>query len=323
MRVKIHSALRTIAFILLFAALFRCVSWVLRDKQYAFACAPLYKENLEQVDLFLMGSSHMLNGVSPAILWREQGITSLNLAQNGQVLPVTYYAVQEAFRYQKPKLLVLDIYKVVQDSLTDSSASLHFTLDNMAFGLPKLRAIFDLLPPEERAEYLFPIILYHTRWKELDKQDFSPIDTSEKGAQTLFTAAKPYEGWEIIPEDETFPPAQVEIDYLQKIVDLCRAEQVDLLFVALPFTTPEDDDLHRQAAVNSMNAYAQEWGIPFVNMMYRTEEMGLDFSTDMADTYHLNQQGMEKASVWLGQYLAGQYALTDHRGDPAYQAWDT
>ena len=86
---------------------------------------------------------------------------------------------------------MLDIYKVVQDTLIDSSASLHFTLDNMAFGLPKLRAVFDLLPRGERAEYLFPIILYHTRWKELDKQDFSPVDTSEKGAQTLFTTAEP------------------------------------------------------------------------------------------------------------------------------------
>lgn len=309
MRAKMYNALRAAAFVLLFLLLFQRASGILRDKSYTFATAPLYERGLGDVDVLFMGSSHMLNGVSPLLLEEEQGITSLNLGQNGQVLPVTYYALQEAFRYQRPRLVVLDIYKVVQDSLIDSHVSLHFTLDNMSFGLPKLRAVFDLLPAGERAAYLFDIIAYHTRWKELGEKDFAPADTAGRGAQALYSTQAPYPGWEVIPETETAPPAQVEIEYLEKIVELCRKEKVELLFIALPFTTPEDDPLHRQAAVNSMNAYAQEWDVPFVNMMYRVGEMGLDFHTDMADVYHLNWRGMEKATLWLGEYLAAHYGL--------------
>lgn len=322
MRVKITRVLRTAAFLLVFAVLFQGASWVLRDKQSVFSSTPLHGESITRTDVFFMGSSHMVNGISPAIVWREEGISSVNMAYYGQVLPVTYYVVKDAFRYHKPKLLVLDVYKVVQDSLIDSAATLHYSLDNMTLGLPKLQAIFDLLPPGERGEYLFDIIRYHPRWQELTEKDFAPPDSTGKGSQLWRGTYVPYDGWEIIPQSETAPPAQVEIDYLEKIVELCRQEDVELLLVSLPFTTPQNDQLQRQAILNSMDAYAEEWGVAFVNMMYRVDEMGLDFQTDLADTYHLNPQGMEKASAWLGAYIVENYGLPDHRGDEGYGSWD-
>lgn len=319
---QIRGAARAIIFLLLFLFLFQTIAGILRNKNSASASAAFYGEPKDSLDVLFMGSSHMLNAVSPMQLWEEHGIASNNLAQNGQVLPVSYYALQEALRWQKPKLVVLDIYKVVQDSLIDSKVNLHFTLDNMRFGLPKLRAVFDLLPSEDRVEYLLDLILYHTRWKELTKEDFQQLDTTERGAQALFTTSPPYEGWNVVPENETAVPAEVEIHYLEKIVELCRREGVELLLVAVPFSTPESDDLNRQATVNAMTAYAQAWGVPFVNLMHRTEEMGFDFSTDMADVYHVNWRGMEKVTAWFGTYLTGKYDLPDHRGETKYKNWD-
>lgn len=318
----LRGAVRAAIFFLLFVFLFQAAAGILRGKNYASASAAFYEEPEGTIDVLLMGSSHMLNAVSPLQLWEERGIVSNNLAQNGQVLPVTCYALQEALRYQKPDLVVLDVYKVVQDTLIDSKASLHYTLDNMSFGLPKLRAVFDLLEPEDRAEYLLDIILYHTRWKELTEEDFQKPDTTEKGAQALFTTAAPYEGWSVLPESETAPPAQVEIEYLERIVELCRREGVELLLVAVPFTTPEDDDLKRQAAVNAMADIARDWDVSFVNLMHRTEEMGFDFSADMADMYHVNWRGMGKVTAWLGSYLKENYSLPDRRGEAAYSRWD-
>ena len=105
-------------------------------------------------------------------------------------------------------------------------------------------------------------------------------------------------------------------------MELCRQEGIELLLTAAPFTTPEDDDLNRQAAVNAVTGYAETWGVPFVNLMHRTEEMDFDFSTDMADTYHVNWRGMEKVTAWLGDYLEGHYSLPDHRGEASYSRWD-
>lgn len=315
--------LEAVCFLLVFLFLFQGVSRVLRGRPAVGSNAFFYEEPRQSLDVLFLGSSHMLNAVSPMQLWEEYGIPSGNLGVNGQVLPVTYYTLREALRYQKPRVAVVDIYKVVQDSLIDSPGSLHAALDGMPlWSLPKFQAAFDLLQRGERAEYLLDIIVYHDRWKLVTKEDFLPADTREKGAQTLFTVEQPYQGWEVLPETETAPPVHVEIDYLERIIALCQKEDISLLLVAVPYTTPEKDDLNRQAVVNGMAEYAAEKGIPYLNLMHETGEMDFDFSADMADMYHVNWKGMEKVTAFLGEYLVQNYDLTDRREEPAYASWN-
>lgn len=319
---RLPEILRTVIFLLVLALVLYAAAGVLRTKQYASFSAALYQEPENSLDVLLMGSSHMLTGVSPLLLWENYGIVSNNLAQNGQVIPVTYYHLREALRTQKPRLVVLDIYKAMQDSLIDTKASLHYTLDNMRFGLPKIQAALDLAPEEDRGEYLLDLIAYHDRWKELATEDFQPLDLSQKGGETLFYTT-PLPDFHPLPETETAELAPSAITYLEKIVELCREEGIKLLMVALPFATPEDDDMNRQQCVNGMAAYARQWDVPYVNMLHLTDEFGFDYGTDLADLYHANRQGMEKITGWLGAYLTEHYALPDHRGEDAYADWDS
>lgn len=315
--------LEAVCFLLVFLLLFQGVSRVLRGRPTVISNASFYKEPRQSLDVLFMGSSHMLNAVSPMQLWEEYGIPSSNLAVNGQVLPVTYYALQEALRYQSPKVVVVDIYKVIQDSLIDSPGSLHATLDGMPlWSLPKIKAAFDLRPEGERAEYLLDIIVYHDRWKEVTGEDFLPANTLERGAQALFAVVQPYEGWEVLPEEKTAPPAQIQIDYLDQIISLCQEKGIPLLLTAVPFTTPEKDDMDRQAVINGMADYAAQKGVPYLNLMHKQEEMGFDFFMDMSDMNHVNWMGMGKVTAFLGEYLVRHYDLTDRREDPAYDRWN-
>lgn len=303
-------AVRTALFLLLFAVLFCLAGSVLEDKIYRNEMAALYAEPRNSVDVLILGSSHPLNAVDAVQLREDYGIRANNFAQTGQVLPQTYYALCEALRFQKPKLVVLDVYKAVQDSLIDSAATMHHTADYMRPGLPKLRMIFDLLPPGERAEYLFNIIAYHTRWKQLTAEDFAPPDVSAGGTQALDGVYQPWEGWAVLDASVTAPAAAVELEYLDRIVARCEKEGIELLLLCVPFTTPEQDELNRQAVVNGMADYAAERGLPYINLMHRTEELGFDFYTDMADVYHVNRQGMKKVTAWLGAYLSAHYGLS-------------
>lgn len=303
-------ALRSLAFVLLFAALFYAVSAVLEDKIYRNEMAALYAEPKGAVDVLILGSSHPLNALDAVQLREEFGVRAVNFAQTGQVLPQTYYALLEALRFQKPKLVVLDVYKAVQDSRIDSPATMHHTADYMRPGLPRLRMIFDLLPPGERAEYLLDLIAYHTRWKQLTAADFAPPDVSAGGTQALDGVYTPWEGWQVLDESVTAPAAAVELEYLDRIAALCEREEIALLLLCVPFTTPERDELNRQAVVNGMADYAAERGLPYVNLMHRTAELGFDFSADMADVYHVNRQGMAKVTAWLGVYILSHYDLS-------------
>ena len=44
-------------------------------------------DNADKVDVIFLGSSHMLNAVSPAQLYEETGITSYNFAKPGGIIP--------------------------------------------------------------------------------------------------------------------------------------------------------------------------------------------------------------------------------------------
>ena len=112
---RLCGILRTAAFLLIFSFLFNSAAGILRSKNYASASAAFYEEPEGTVDVLLMGSSHMLNAVSPVQLWAEYGIASNNLAQNGQVLPVSYFHILVELRFQRPKLFVLDIFIGILD----------------------------------------------------------------------------------------------------------------------------------------------------------------------------------------------------------------
>jgi len=320
MRKKWKGALGVIAFALIFALLFSGASYVLRDKRYAANASVVYALPKNSADVLFAGSSHMLNGVYPMEVWKQTGVASCNIAQNGQIIPETYYALMEAFRYQSPKVVVLDVYKMVESAKMGLTVSFHFTVDSMRLGLPKLRAIFDLVPAAERAEYLVDLITYHTRWKELTASDFAPLDTTLKGSEMLFTTQS-NAGYTPCPEDETAPLNDVALDYLQRIDALCRKHGAALLLVALPFADTEQDGLQRQQTVNAVEAWAERQGIPFLNYIYRMDETGIDLASDYSDNYHLNWRGAVKISDCLAAYLQAHYGLPDRRGEAAYASW--
>jgi hypothetical protein len=317
---KWKSALGVLAFLLIFALLFSGASYVLRDKRYAANASVVYAIPRNTADVLFAGSSHMLNGVYPMEVWDKSGIASCNIAQNGQIIPETYYALMEAFRYQSPKVVVLDVYKMVESAKMGLTVSFHFTVDSMRPGIPKLRAIFDLVPPDERAEYLVDLIAYHTRWKELAASDFEPLDTELKGSEMLFSTAS-NAGYVPCPESETAEINAVAADYLQRIADLCEKHRAKLLLVALPFADTENDGLQRQQTVNAVEAWAKARDIPFLNYIYLMDETGIDLAQDYFDNYHLNWRGAVKISDHLAEYLKQNCDLPDRRGQTAYASW--
>ena len=306
-----------VAFCLVFILLLGLASEALRGR----GAPAWYSQGRDSLDVLFFGSSHMLNAVSPMELWEEHGVASWNLAENGQLLPVTYYVLMAALDRLEPKLVVVDVYKIIQDTLFDSKSYLHTSIDPLPLSAAKLRAVYDLLPAGERTEFLFDITLYHSRWKEAGHIPRTDPDPDLRGWSPL-TAVEAHEGFQIPPESETAQPPEEAARYLEKIVALCRKRGVELLLIAAPFTTPVPDDMDRQQRVNAVTEMAERWDVPFINMSYTLDEMGFDLNTDLADTYHANVSGMRKITAYLGAYMKSHWELPDRRGDSRYKAWD-
>lgn len=305
------------AFFLIFAVILTNVSGVLRGRR----TSSFYMEERNSLDVIFFGSSHMLNDVTPMELWHDYGIVSHNAAEYGQVLPITYYVLLDALDRQDPELVVVDVYKIIQDTLIDGPSYLHRSIDTMPMGRGKLAAVYDLVPAGERTEYLWDIAYYHNRWKELRESDLALPDNDTRGWDNL-PGVLGRTDFELISESETAEPPAVAVEYLHKIARLCKERGVDLLFVATPYETPVPDDMDRQRRVNAVAGLAREWGVPFLNLMYRLDEMDFDFATDLADINHANLSGARKITSYLGAYITENYDIPDRRGEARYAQWD-
>ena len=57
----------------------------------------------QDFDVLFLGSSHMINGVSPLDLFREYGITSYNLSMHGNYVASSYYLFKESLEILNKK----------------------------------------------------------------------------------------------------------------------------------------------------------------------------------------------------------------------------
>lgn len=314
--------IKIVAFLLVFVMLFHGATDLFRTKTDYSSLGPIYNLPKNSVDVLLLGTSHMNDTISPMDLWGDYGITSFNAAIGGQSIPTTYFELRELLRVQKPKVVVLETHYVYQkDMIVDSESRLHWLVDNVPFSFGICEAIQTLIQEDhDKTEYYLNFFSFHNRWRELSKNDFKPVLGYNRGAYTGgYAKHSTIESPSIVLRTETKTPPELPLEYLYKIIELCRDNEIQLVFIVQPFKTSNDI----QKMMNYVDVIANQEGIPYINYFYLLDEVGFDFAMDLADYGHLNYSGMKKLTSHLGQYLQTNYNLQDHRNDhPIADLWD-
>ena len=232
----------------------------------------------------------------------------------GAPLPATL--LREALEYETPKVVLLNIQAMtIPEQDTESYNRMVF--DGMRWSKNKLEAILETRMEEEHlTEYLFPLLRYHDRWKELTAEDFRYAfqERPERSYNGYYLRAdiRPYTEFpaERRKPDYTFPEKNYE--YLDRIEALCREKGIALVLMKAPSLYPEWPEPYEE----QVETYAEEHGLLYLNTLEEAEAIGLDFSTDTYDEgLHLNVYGAEKVSSWLGRILKERYGLSDQRSD--------
>ncbi len=323
MKKTIRWILATIIFLTCNMILFAGVSQIFRQKggHPADMVHSFYSLDDNSVDVLCLGSSHGYTSFQPNILWKEFGITSYVLCSPQQPLAMSYYLLKEALEYQHPKVVLLESYYIRVDN-KDMEVPLRFALDGMHLDKVKLEVLASIrkdMPWKEKLSYYIPFLKYHVRWNSLENRDFNPR-LYLKGSALSYSVF-PQEEPEL--SDMPWRMSKSIRKYLKKIRKLCDENDIQLIIYAAPYGI-EDDYEHyvaRQAINNTLEKYCARNDIPFF-FYQRTGEAGIDFATDFADHSHMNAYGAEKVTMHLGNYIAEQYKLPDHRGDAAYRSWD-
>lgn len=274
-----------------------------------------------QYDVLFFGTSHVVNSVFPMQLWRDYGITSYNLAIHGGSIASSYWMLEMALDYQKPKVAVMDVLLTKSDYMQTDLPMAHAAMDPFPLSMTKLRAIWDIYnSPKDRAELLFPLDVFHNRWKDLDtemlKRGFGETKVSpEKGGESRIRVY-PLEEPLVVDASDAADQWTEGLRYLEKWIRLCQQEGIVPVITYLPYRGAGDAEEQRYS--NAAIRLAQSLGAETIDLQHSDL---IDDDTDWYDDGgHTNPLGAKKITGALGEYLTAAHDLPDRRDNEDWAA---
>lgn len=275
-----------------------------------------YYAQKEKTDVLFMGTSHAYAGFVPMELYREYGISSYCLATSGERMALTYYSLKDALLYQTPKVVVVDVHALEYGNEKNDpqvSSRCHTVFDYMKFSKIKVEAVKDIIDdPNQYIDYFFPLYFYHNRWTELTKKDFEdPRKQGYMRGSNIMSGVADPEPFTVLPSNDYTWEDNYSTEYAEKIVKMCGEKGIDVLFVCVPF--PCDEKAQRD--LNKAYPIAEKYdNCEYLNLLEYTDEMGFDYSIDMADsTSHVNPSGGRKVTRFIGEYIRDKYEFYEIR----------
>lgn len=310
-RSKILFILKNISFIILLALSVCAASFVLEDKSIVNKNKDFFEQD-EDFDVLFFGSSHSELFFNPMILWKEYGIVSYNFGNPEEGIPVSYWLMKNAIEIHKPKVIVFDVAMINRGDEFSSESHMHNAMDPFPLSTTKIDAAYDLLDDtSERLSFLFEIGYNHSRWKEISKPKNNFVKGSLSYGEYTYGVST-LEQCQISTEIADINENDRDIRYILKIVELCRANDIELVLTANPFIC----SIERQKDINFVEQLAIQNDISFINFIKMNNVV--DYNIDLYDCEHVNQSGMNKMCNYWGSYLVTNYKLQDHRSEPIY-----
>lgn len=277
-----------------------------------------YEMEEETIDVIFLGSSRASCAFSPQELYNMYGIRSYNLGCEMQNVLVSYYWLEETLRFQNPKAVVLEtgmIFSYRSDEpLNTSIECTRKAMDYMKWSNNKWKAVKDICGYDKSQSwesYVFPNIQFHDRWEELDKKDFVQGDSHGnlklKGQTVLHNF---YHNWdnegkfESISSEEELMHGVMKI-YLDKIVQLCKNKNIELILVSAPSAF---DSVQKY---NTLLKYSDENELLFIdyNEAKLCEQIEYDYKVDNAEYHHVGINGTYKITKHLGKIFQDVYYI--------------
>lgn len=307
--------IRVIVFLLIAAFLLipLGILYIPYDSEETRQSRSFYEADRDSVDVLIVASSTVRNGLSPNEFWHNYGISAYTRGDSKQAPEIALFDLEEALKYQKPKLVILGITQLFSGyPYAKEEPFIRKSLDYKKFSMLKMQTVAEIKKmdhDESLLSFAFPVLRYHSRWNEITYEDYLEANYPDHDFMR---------GQHRVKEIRTFPdrkfydPEEKPKDYDEhaweeylKIADCAKKNGIDLLIVTMPGTTFTYGN-HLTAS-----RLCEEAGIDYFdfNLDEVMEESGIDYRKDFYDHHHLNLMGARKATKYLGKYILEKYDI--------------
>lgn len=295
----------SVAFLLIFVILLLVSSYVFMPKNNLkefgmddTAANGILGEKSDTIDVLVLGDSEAYSSITPMQIWNDYGYTTYVCATSAQYLSYSENLLKQAFRKQKPKLVILETNTIYREMKFENSIM-------------------------TKAENYFSVFKYHDRWKNMSRNDFL--------GKVEYTWTDDFKGYYynsntvksdnldyMKPTDEAEQIMPINKSYVKNMADFCKENGADFLLVSTPSTKNWNYKRH-----NGIEKLAKELNLNYIDLNTGDTKVDIDWSKDTRDKGdHLNHSGAVKTTRFLGQYIKNNYSFPDKRKNAEYSKWN-
>ena len=264
-----------------------------------------YRQPKGSVDLLVLGSSHAFVDIDPARMEEMTGLGTYDLGASMQSMWHTYYDLEEALKYQTPRLIMLDVFRMTETFDYSKESKLIKSVYGMRPSMTKIKAIRagfadEKAPLAELLTHFFEFPSYHSRYEELTIGDLAFWKEPPKDYKGHYSLSEsfPQERVDMSGVTEKTPIEEKTAAYFQKILETAKQHDIPVILVNVPYVVSADDQKIFNSMEEMIAPYCGDGQVTYLDLNKKADEIGIDFATDFAD-----EEGAEKLNRYLADYL--------------------
>ena len=250
------------------------------------------EEKANSLDFVAIGNSEIYCAYAPAVMFKEYGYTSYNCGQTQQTMQQTYGWLQDIFKYQSPSLIIWEIENIFEYK----PITVQTFADN------------------------FGLFMRHDNWKQLG------ILTNKKGREEArrskgFVRIDGVEGYfggnsYMTRTDLKMDTHKKYIKYIEKIVNICKQHNAELLLVKTASRVWSND------RYDATQKIADQYNLKYTDFNTNYDSSGIDLKIHTRDGgKHLNTDGARITTEFIGNFIDNNYSLTK-KNNYDQTSWD-
>ena len=280
-----------------------------------------------QHDVQVYGSCHSYTSFNPVYLEETTGVSSFVYGNAGEIIPTTYVRMVDQFKNHIPEVALVEIWGInPYETYSSHQRVFGFYLANNLERTKSLKAKQEVISDFSHMEYEdisflsmnFPVMNYKDRLLDgsLTKVDVfysfegtrpynSDYTYNEMTSRLLNNGYKvnPSVAIEDYPERQNYIKegefTEIEpdiVEYIQKIINFCKENDVELIFYRSPYTSTKNE----LRKLNHLQRICDDNNVQFVDL---EAEIQFDYIYDFLDYQHLSEIGANKATAFLSGYI--------------------
>ncbi|MGJ8548445.1 hypothetical protein [Winogradskyella wichelsiae] len=279
-----------------------------------------YAQEKNSVDILVLGNSHANAGIDEDIVKAKLNANLVSLATRGQNIYQSYYCALEAYKYQTPKVLIIENYLfyerltldkfIHQDPSKNDYLKRYLTFEGKKIGKVKYeesRKFFQ----GNFVENMFASINKHERWTDVDeiKKRLYIQDSIYRNKSIYIMSNKRAEAYELKKEYDlmTYNILPDEEIALKSIIELAKERGTErIILLTIPFYNSYRNKIDYNSFTSPFKKYVtKNPGIEYIDLNVKFPDWDNTYFTNEPVGYnqHVNYKGAIKVSNNLSNVI--------------------